>query len=168
MEIITYVKTLEAAVYFQSPVPKSEVNYHSRIKQPMDLSTIFQRAQKGMYDEPDDNDQETTTLVSSSSSSKKSNQPRGITGLWDDLRLIIKNAKVFNQPERAEWRTADMLEYEVRRIKHAYKYYTMGDTNKLLKNTPSLASTTLSSSSSSSFNPMMNDDWDIINELEDD
>lgn len=34
-----------------------------------------------------------------------------------DLKLLITNAKLFNQPERDLWRLADALEFEVRRVK---------------------------------------------------
>jgi hypothetical protein len=37
-----------------------------------------------------------------------------------DLRLVIKNAKVFNPPYTSYWRQADMLECEVRRVKRAF------------------------------------------------
>jgi hypothetical protein len=45
--------------------------------------------------------------------------PRGSLALWEDLRLIIRNAKTFNAPITAWWRMADALEAEVRRLKKA-------------------------------------------------
>jgi len=37
-----------------------------------------------------------------------------------DIRLLIKNAKVFNQPERVEWVMADALELTARKLSKRY------------------------------------------------
>jgi hypothetical protein len=109
-------------------VSKSECpEYHTRIAHPLDLTTLATRAHDGTYDEG----------------------ARGIAGLWDgesasngscgcvgatvvppppsfprsrlaDVCLLIKNAKVFNQPERVEWVMADVLELTARKLAKRY------------------------------------------------
>ena len=93
--VLEYVCSLEASGPFLKPVAKSESAYYGRIKQPMDLALMTKRANEGMYD-------------------------NGTESLWSDLRLVIFNAKLFNQPITSFYRMADMLEVEVRKLKKIY------------------------------------------------
>jgi hypothetical protein len=46
---------------------------------------------------------------SSSSSSSGGGGGGGLEALFSDLRMMVANAKAFNQEERVEWRCSDML-----------------------------------------------------------
>lgn len=114
-DVVTYLQQTEAGVPFRHPVPKEEKGYHARIKQPIDLGTIARRARDGVYAEAPVSEEE---IAASSSSAAAA--ARGIEGLWEDLKLMITNAKKFNQRECFIWRLADALELEIRRLRKAY------------------------------------------------
>jgi hypothetical protein len=116
--VLEYVCSLEASGPFLKPVAKTETAYYARIKQPIDLSIMTRRAVTGgKYED-------------------------GSESLWNDLRLLIFNAKLFNQPITNFFRMADMLEVEVRKVKKAY-------TGPATSNIEGATSNSSSSSSSS-------------------
>jgi hypothetical protein len=123
--VLDYVCSLEASGPFLKPVAKTETAYYGRIKQPIDLGTMTKRAVAGgKYED-------------------------GSESLWSDLRLLIFNAKLFNQPITSFFRMADMLEVEVRKLKKAYKGPSFPD-KATTNNTATISSSSYSSSSSSS------------------
>ncbi len=94
-EVISYLRQSEAGQQFKTPVSRRfNPDYYRKIKEPLDLSTLSAREKAGEY-----------------------KGARGVTKLWSDLKLIVKNAKSYNAQERFEWRCADMLEREARRLK---------------------------------------------------
>jgi hypothetical protein len=70
----------EASLPFREDPPRSEAEYYRKIKHPISLRTITAKARRGAY------------------------EGEAVESLWEDLRVLIKNAKTFNQPERWEWR----------------------------------------------------------------
>jgi hypothetical protein len=93
--VISYLRQSEAGQQFKTPVSRrANPDYFRRVREPLDLGTMSARERAGEY--------------------------AGITGaskLWSDLKLVVKNAKSYNAPERFEWRCGDMLEREARRLK---------------------------------------------------
>ena len=95
-DLIEYVVGLEAAGPFKAPVPrKSCPAYYTRIKQPIDLGAILKKAKAGAYDVPSDG----SSGDAASSASSSTAVSKGAAAMWNDLRLLISNAKKFNQPE---------------------------------------------------------------------
>jgi len=94
-EVISYLRQSEAGQQFKVPVSRRyNPDYYRKVREPLDLGTMFAREKAGEY-----------------------KHSRGAAKLWSDLKLIVKNAKSYNAPERFEWRCADMLEREARRLK---------------------------------------------------
>ena len=73
-DVVAYLMATEAAGPFKTPVSRKEVQYYARISNPMDFEQMQSRAESGDYD-------------------------KDVNILWDDLRLLVTNAKTFNQPE---------------------------------------------------------------------
>ena len=94
LDFVSFICETECAVPFLKPVSSKEKGYAARIKSPMDLGTVLDKATNNKY----------------------GGGEAGWDALKADFSLIIKNAKLFNQPERYEWRLADMLEAEVKRV----------------------------------------------------
>ena len=97
-EVVQYLMQTECGRAFRSPVPRrGNADYYRKVKHPMDLGTMLASAKSGKYA-----------------------GPAGVSAMWEACRLIIKNAKSYNAPERFEWRLADMLEREARRVKSRF------------------------------------------------
>lgn len=82
-DVISYVRTLEAAGPFIKPVAATEVAYHARIRTPIDLTTMRRRAKAGLYEEPG-----AEPAAGADASSGAAAPPRrgGMAALWDDMK----------------------------------------------------------------------------------
>lgn len=94
-EVISYLRQSEAGQQFKVPVSRRcNPDYYRKVREPLDLSTMSAREKAGEY-----------------------KHSKGVAKLWSDLKQMVKNAKSYNAAERFEWRCADMLEREARRLK---------------------------------------------------
>lgn len=98
--VVEYLSTTEPASFLTLPNRKREPDYYNRISNPIDLSIIARKAEEGAYDENETDGAsgtESTTLSQASdvSSRRTGGKTAGITVLWEDLRLLIRNAKTY-------------------------------------------------------------------------
>ncbi len=94
--LLSHLLTTEPAALFKAlPTPEEAPTYRERVKTPLTLPALLEKARKGGY------------------------AGAAAGALWEDLRTLITNAKTFNQRYTLAWRCADALEAEVRRVRKA-------------------------------------------------
>lgn len=116
-DVIEYMATTEASLEFRQPVDKKAPHgpkYYARIKSPMDLATMAKKCKDGEYAEAVEGNMGGAALHRKATGG-------GQAAMWEDFKLIIKNAKVFNEPDHLVYRQADEFQAELRRVKKAYR-----------------------------------------------
>ena len=112
VDVASYLLKTEAGALFKHPVSKKDnPGYYARIKEPIDLSEIAAKAAAGVYadvltdtavgDGGDDDDgcnDDAPADGTAAAAGKKSAATKTQSSIWGDLRRLVKNAKVFNQP----------------------------------------------------------------------
>jgi hypothetical protein len=105
-DVISYVRTLEAAGPFIKPVAATEVAYHARIRTPIDLTTMRRRAKAGLYEEPG-----AEPAAGADASSGAAAPPRrgGMAALWDDMKRESHSPRVASHARKPRLTVSALL-----------------------------------------------------------